>query len=424
MTRRYAFLPGASGSGSFWDPVQTLVAESDPTATCISIDWPGFGDVPADSRIKSYTDLANLAIEQLSGPTVLVAQSMGGFVATLIWQQRPDLVSHLVFAATSAGVDMQSLGATDWRPGSQAANPQNPAWMWDPTPDLTTTLQSITVKTLLVWATEDQTSPLAVGQHLSMLIPRARLHAFETNDHWVAREFATEVAPAIVELATPHVGFLHTAEAHVDTFEALIDAAQPGGHLATIHLVNEQLLADAWANGVASEELEADVLASLEEMIEHNADLIICTCSTISGLAERLGTELRVPVMRVDRPMAAAAVATGNTIAVVASVESTIEPTLALLQEEAARQGKSPQITSEPCYEAWALFASGDTEGYERAVATHVEKLANRYDSIVLAQVSMLGAQRFISSETASSGAAVFVSPPAAVRAALDLIAD
>jgi Asp/Glu/hydantoin racemase len=285
-------------------------------------------------------------------------------------------------------------------------------------------LQSINVKTLLLWATNDAISPLTVGEHLSSLIPRSRLHSFESDDHWVAREYAPEVAAAIVELATPTLGFLHTAEVHVGTFDDLVEASRHQNpsepNVATVHLVSEELLARARTHGIADPALANNLLASLQDLVEHDVDLIVCTCSTISGLAEDLGATLSVPVVRSDRPMASTAVTVGDSIAVVAAVESTIKPTMQLLREEADRQGTNPELTSLPCLDAWVLFEAGDIDAYHRMIAAHVEKLRDHVDVVVLAQASMLGALQFI--DATSDGALVLVSPPPAVATAVALL--
>ena len=194
----FAFLPGASGRGDFWSPVAAHFDES----TSLVLDWPGFGDVPADPRRnpRCYDDLATMVIDRLPGPSVLLGQSMGGVVATMVANRRPDLVSHLVLAATSGGVDLSVLGAMDWRPSSRAANPANPAWMWDERPDLTATLSSLAVPVLLVWATDDSISPLSVGEYLNRLIPTSRLVVFDCDDHWVARIHADAVTREIQAL--------------------------------------------------------------------------------------------------------------------------------------------------------------------------------------------------------------------------------
>ncbi len=414
MRRRFAFLPGASGRGEFWDPVRerldALVGDA------VTFDWPGLGGVAAHPNVTSLDDLATRVIDRLTGPTVLVAQSMGGVVATMVAERRPDLVSHLVLAVTSGGVDVAAFGAADWRPGSRTAHPDNPAWLYEPVRDLTSALASLPMKTLLLWASDDVISPHVIGQHLPELVRRSRLVTFESDDHWVARAHADEVAAEIDALVTPCIGFLHTSAVHVDTFDALIAAASDDD-VATVHLVMEQLLDDARSCGVDDPQLADNVAAALHDLVDDCADVIVCTCSTIGGLAERIGAA--VPVLRVDRPMCAEAVGAATRIAVVVAVESTTAPTLALLNEECERQQRWPSIDVAPCLEAWTNWESGDVAAYHRCVAAHVDGLGEAIDTAVLAQASMLGALTFLA---ARRGRRVFVSPPTAVAAALAVV--
>ncbi len=403
-----AFLPGTSGRGDFWAPV----AERFPEFRSVFFDWPGFGGIESDPSVSSFNDLASLVIEQLDGPTVVVGQSMGGVVAALVAARRPDLVSHLVLAVTSGGVDMGAFGAADWRPASRATHPDSPAWTWEDRPDTTDVLASLPMKTLLIWATDDQISPLTVGAYLDGLIPRSRLVVFESDDHWVARENEALVADEIRALIMPTVGLIHTAEVHVATFDQLIDAAAPS-NVRVEHVVDAELLARARTFGVDDPGVCAGTRAALERLSSAGADIIVCTCSTIGGLAEVLPSPVRV--LRVDRPMAAEALVSAETIAVVVALESTLEPTLGLLFEEAKRAHRSPRVVSATCLEAWALFESGDSAGYANAIADYVNALPADIDTVVLAQASMLSALTLID----QTSRRVFASPPSAVKAAL-----
>ena len=413
MPTSFAFLPGASGLGSFWDPVREALGGTPAS----SFDWPGFGGVPSDSSVKSFDDLAHLVISRLTGPTVLVAQSMGGVVAVKIAHRRPDLVSHLVLAATSGGIDLTRFTAHDWRIGSRAANLENPPWMWDSIDDLSPILAGLPMKTLLVWATDDEVSPHTVGVHLSTLIPRSQLLTIDSDDHWVARLHGTEVAQAISDFVRPSIGFLHTAEAHVATFESLLDGESPED-LRTVHVVDESLLAAARELGADDRSVQDDVAEALCDLVNEGVDLIVCTCSTIGGVAEE-SPGIGVPVLRVDRPMASTAVAAATRIAVVAALESTLAPTVKLLRDECERQGRMPFIDSQTCLDAWTRWEAGDVEGYDRAVAEHVNSLDQSFDVVVLAQASMLGAHTFVDER---KGRMVLSSPRSAVRAAIDYL--
>jgi pimeloyl-ACP methyl ester carboxylesterase len=190
---RLVYLPGMSGNADFWQPVaDALIAHE-----AEFVNWPGLGDNPPDPDVDSYDDLVALVVDRLDRPSVLVAQSMGGYVAVRAVEAARDRVTHLVLAVTSGGVDLTPFGAEDWRPGSRAAHPDAPEWAFARTDDLTQVIRTIDVPVLLVWATHDPISPLAVGEHLAGLFPNARLVAYDSDDHWVAREHAAEVAREI-----------------------------------------------------------------------------------------------------------------------------------------------------------------------------------------------------------------------------------
>jgi pimeloyl-ACP methyl ester carboxylesterase len=193
VRRRLLFLPGMSGDGEFWAPVADCLAQHET----VRIDWPGLGTSPADPSIASYDDLVELVLGHLTAPSVLVAQSMGGYVAVQTALRAPSKVTHLVLAATSGGLDLEQFGGADWRPDSRRAHPDAPDWAFAQTPDLSAELPLITVPVLLFWATHDAISPISVGEHLARLLPHSRLVVFDCDDHWVARIHAADVAREI-----------------------------------------------------------------------------------------------------------------------------------------------------------------------------------------------------------------------------------
>lgn len=193
---RLVFLPGMAGNADFWQPVADALTDHETTL----IGWPGLGGNPPDPDVNGYDDLVSLVVDHLDRPSVLVAQSMGGYVAVRVAASARDRVTHLVLAVTSGGVDLSRFGAEDWRPGSRAAHPAAPDWAFAPTDDLTHLIRTIDAPVLLVWATHDAISPLAVGEHLAELFPNARLVTYDSDDHWVARVHAIELATEIEAL--------------------------------------------------------------------------------------------------------------------------------------------------------------------------------------------------------------------------------
>ncbi len=211
---------------------------------------------------------------------------------------------------------------------------------------------------------------------------------------------------------TPTLTFLHTAAIHTPTFERLVALADSS--IPTRHIVVEELLSDARANGLTGA-LAERVAATLAEAAE-GASVIVCTCSTIGALAEAAAPQVGLPVLRVDRAMAERAVEHGSTILLAASLASTLGPTRLLLEE--AAQGNAVIINAIECEGAWEYFEANDQMGYleriERSIRAAVQE--NRPDVIVLAQASMAG----VAERCADLGIPLLSSPALGVAAAIE----
>ncbi|MFJ6934548.1 aspartate/glutamate racemase family protein [Streptomyces sp. NPDC101132] len=211
----------------------------------------------------------------------------------------------------------------------------------------------------------------------------------------------------------PALALLHTSPAHVPVFDALRDRHHPGLELR--HVVAPELLDGAREHGPAA--MAGEVARLVREAAEGGAAAVLCTCSSIGAVAEAV--PLAVPVLRLDRPMAAEAVRLGGRVVVLGTVASTLEPTLALLAEEAAalgdrgaaapadsratvlRDGRAAVPADAPTAAvslegrlvegAWERWEAGDTAGYLAAVAAAADALtaSGAADVIVLAQASM-----------------------------------
>jgi len=188
------FLPGAGASPDFWKPVGDRLPEAWPKEY---FGWPGLGDQPHDPAIKDIDDLVRLVAARMDEPVDLVAQSMGGVIATRLALERPDRVRRLVLTVTSGGVNMTQLGAADWRDDYRRSFPRAAGWITEAGPSSDLPVERISAPTLLLWGDSDAISPPAVGRHLEQRIPDARLHVVPGGDHDLAKTHAALVAPLI-----------------------------------------------------------------------------------------------------------------------------------------------------------------------------------------------------------------------------------
>ncbi len=183
------------------------------------------------------------------------------------------------------------------------------------------------------------------------------------------------------------LGFLHTLSANAKTFGDLLEKLSP--ETPSLHRLDEAVLVEARAAGAGSEAVRRQVQVDVGSLVAEGARIIVCTCSTIGAVAEAATVPAGITVMRIDRPMAEQAVACGPALLVVAALKSTFEPTLALLNEEAASAGKTLEISKVLCQDAWPYFERGDLERYAQEIARTIGAFRGRVDAIVLAQASM-----------------------------------
>jgi hypothetical protein len=188
----------------------------------------------------------------------------------------------------------------------------------------------------------------------------------------------------------PRLAFLHTARSHVATFDALVAEHDPA--LAARHDVDSSLLDDARDAGGVTDAIAARVARAMRALADAGANVVVCTCSTLGGAAERADLGPGRHALRIDRPMAEAAVAAGPRIAIVAALASTFAPSRALLEDVARQAGRRVALREVLCADAWPRFESGDSEGYLARVATAAREAAARADVVVLAQASMADA--------------------------------
>lgn len=185
------FLPGAGGRADFWSPVVALLPKDWETRR---LSWPGLGDEPSHPDICGLDDLVRLVVDQIGEQADIVAQSMGGVVAIRAALAAKGRVRRLVLTATSGGLDVEALGASDWREDYRLAYPNAASWIADARQDLTPDLAQIAAPTLLIWGDADPISPLAVGHKLQALLPAATLRVIPGGDHDFAQAHAAQTA--------------------------------------------------------------------------------------------------------------------------------------------------------------------------------------------------------------------------------------
>ncbi len=183
------------------------------------------------------------------------------------------------------------------------------------------------------------------------------------------------------------LGLIHTSAIHVPGFAQLCQEKLPG--VKIFNIVDDSLVSGIAAAGSLTPTIARRVASYLESAELAGADYIMVTCSSIGPAVEAGAKLIGVPVLRVDQPMADKAVATGKKIGVVATLQTTLEPTADLISRRAAMAGKGIELTSKLVAGAFEALMAGDGATHDAKVAAALKELSQSVDVIVLAQASM-----------------------------------
>src|SRR5579862_7803914 len=138
------------------------------------------------------------------------------------------------------------------------------------------------------------------------------------------------------------LAFIHTSHVLIPLFSQLAREHLP--ELEIFHMVDESLI----RNTIAAEGLTPTTTRRLSAMIgsahEGGAHAVMVTCSSIGAGVEVARRQFEFPILRVDEAMAERAVEMGPRIGVAATLETTLNPTMKLLQDTAAPAGHCIQL--------------------------------------------------------------------------------
>ncbi|PIJ51704.1 hypothetical protein BL250_04230 [Erwinia sp. OLTSP20] len=207
------------------------------------------------------------------------------------------------------------------------------------------------------------------------------------------------------------IACLHAARSNIALYEAAL-STMDYQDIGLLHRVESDLLqAVMSANGITPE-IDAAMQQSVSELCSV-ADAVIVTCTTLGAICTNADAYLK-PVLRVDATLAKQAACYHGHVLVLCSAAATLASTR-LLFETLLPQG---QCSVEQVPDAWEIFCRGDIPGYYQAIASYIHSRPQRaLACIVLAQVSMAGAARFINTTLA-----VLTGPQISLQAAIEAI--
>jgi hypothetical protein len=157
-----------------------------------------------------------------------------------------------------------------------------------------------------------------------------------------------------------------------------------------INIIDDSLLEEALAN----KGLTPLIINRLCDYYSNLQDLgcvaALNQCSSVGEASDIAGKLVKMPIVKIDAPMAEDAVKLGSKIAVIATAISTVEPSSRLVESKARETGKS--VIVDRCFVEGAyefLLKTGDKQKHNEMVIAKIREAAASHDVVVLAQGSM-----------------------------------
>lgn len=210
---------------------------------------------------------------------------------------------------------------------------------------------------------------------------------------------------------------VHTGPATIQPIKQQFQQILPD--VRVVNLMDDSLLNDVMAAGHLTEAVTGRIFSYMQLGQQMGADALLNACSSVGEAASAARPALSIPLIKIDDVMAERAVAIGSRIGVVATVKTTLEPTVRLIRAKAAAAGKSIEVTEALAEGAFQSLLDGKSELHDEIVKRTIESLADKVDVIVLAQVSMA---RLVPSLTGMT-VPVLSSPQSGVEAVRDALA-
>lgn len=180
---------------------------------------------------------------------------------------------------------------------------------------------------------------------------------------------------------------VHTGPATVQPLKQQFQEILPD--VRVVNIMDDSLLNDVMAAGHLTAAVSARILSYMQQGESMGAVALLNACSSVGEAASAARTVIGVPIIKIDDSMTERAITMGRRIGVVATVKSTLEPTVRLIREKATAAGTEIEITEALAEGAFQTLLDGKPEQHDEIVKRTIEALAHNVDVIVLAQVSM-----------------------------------
>ena len=139
------------------------------------------------------------------------------------------------------------------------------------------------------------------------------------------------------------IAMLHTSSATLAMMQQLIGDIMPEADV--MHLVEESMIKQVMKAGGVTPNIAARIADYVHIDEKADCEIFITACSSIGTAVEQCQFMTPLQLARIDGAMVEKAISLGENIAVLATVATTMKPTLAYVQRKVQASGKQCTVT-------------------------------------------------------------------------------
>lgn len=184
------------------------------------------------------------------------------------------------------------------------------------------------------------------------------------------------------------VVLIHTSPVSLNDLKNLFQEILPDVEM--VNIIDDSLLEEVKTHGGLTPGIINRMCNYVSIANSMNPDLIFNQCSSVGDAFELARKQVSCKTLRIDEPMAEAAVKLGGRIGVIATVESTVKPSCELIISKSVQLGT--KVTVVPYLVDGALdilMKEHDLDKHNQLVKEKIELAERECDVVVLAQGSM-----------------------------------
>jgi Asp/Glu/hydantoin racemase len=191
-----------------------------------------------------------------------------------------------------------------------------------------------------------------------------------------------------------------------------------------INIMDDSLLPTVMAEQQISPAVTQRMCDYIRAAVVAGADAVLSLCSSLGPTVDVARPMVDVPVIKIDDAHTEKAVRDADRVGVMATVATTLRPTVELIHTQAGAIGKEVEVVESLSDAAFEALMGGEKGRHDEMVVAAAKELAPRVELILFAQASMTRLAPRVEEET---GLVVLTSPRLAIehtKRVLDGLAD